>query len=241
MSIVLDVIIIAIAALFVYSGYKRGLLSSVINFAGSAVSTLLASLIAPMLAVNLYDSFVGVKLEGLIEKKLPEMYMGIKPEEISDKLMKDLPDFVLNAFGLSGIDKAKLTSEISKGMDNIPYLVGNLLKPLAMRLLTIILTLALFLIFTAIVSIITRALTKASDFIGLSTTNKILGAVLGILAAAVIVMVTALLMNVLVVFLPSDSAEYLKQAIDKSIMFRYIYYDLNVPGQLINVMINGGI
>ncbi len=240
MSIVLDVMVIAILAIFVISGFRRGIITSVINFACAAASTLLAAIIAPIIAINLYDSFVGEKLEGLIEKNLPQMYIGIKPEEISDKLMNNLPDYVLNAFGLSGIDKAKLTAEISKGMNDIPYLVGNLIKPVTMKLLTILLTLALFIVFAGIISLVTRTLTTATDLAGLSTVNKLLGALLGVLAAAVIIMVMALMLSTLVIFLPSDMAEYFRQSIDKSIIFRYIYYDLNVPGQLINVMINGG-
>ena len=109
-----------------------------------------------------------------------------------------------------------------------------------MKLLTILLTLALFIVFAGIISLVTRTLTTATDLAGLSTVNKLLGALLGVLAAAVIIMVMALMLSTLVIFLPSDMAEYFRQSIDKSIIFRYIYYDLNVPGQLINVMINGG-
>ena len=240
MSIVLDVLVLAVVTLFIFSGFKRGVISRAIHFAGAAVSALLSAIIAPLLAVNLYDSFVGEKLQGLISRKLPDLYMGIKPEEVTNKLMNDLPDFVLNALGLCEVDKNKINEQISQGMDNIPYIISDLLKPVTLKLLTIILSLTIFTIISAIISIATRGLTSSLDVSGLSAVNKTLGAILGLLPAAIIIMILSFVIYILIVFLPQDSARYLNMAVDNTFLFRHIYYDMNVLGQLMTVILGGG-
>lgn len=237
MNFVLDITVIIIIVVFVISGYKRGIINSVVHFVGAAVASVLSSIIGSFISVGFYNNYIKDKIIGLINDNMPKITMSTTPDEISATLMKDLPDFAKNALDMVGISQTKLTQEIKNTSLKVPEMVETLIRPIAMKLLTIVLTLAVFTIIVAIISIATQSLTSALDVVGLSTLNKILGAVLGVLAAAVIIMIVSLVMYILIVFLPADSSQCLTDGINSSYIYKGIY-NINVPEAIISNMIN---
>ncbi len=240
MGMVLDILVVGIIGLFVFTGFRRGLINTVVHFVSAAVSCLIASIAGSFISVRLYHSFVRQQVMSVIEKNMPEMTMNIKPEDISKDLTEKLPSFAKNALGLEGITQQELTKRISEGKSEVPVLVEEMIRPVLLKLLTIIVTLAIFTIIVAIISIATRSLTSALDISGLSIVNKLIGGLIGIPAAVVILMVISLVMYILIVFMSPESTGYLAKGIDDSTLFKLIYYNINVPEQIITRLINGG-
>ncbi len=239
MNYVLDLTVIAIVAVFVISGFKRGLINSVVHFVGAGVASVISTLVASFLSGNLYYSFIKSKIIEEAEKNMPQITLNTKPDDISDALMKDLPDFAKNALDMVGVDKNKLSNEIKNAAIDTPELVEGLIRPIILKLLTIILALALFTILVAVISLTTRSLTSAIDVMGLSFVNKFFGAVLGILAAAVIIMILSLVIYILIVFLPTDSSDILRESIDSTFLLKFIY-NINIPEMIITGIIAPG-
>ncbi len=239
MNIVLDIIVVAAVFLFVFSGYKRGLINTVVHFFGAAVASIASSIIGSFLALHLYNTYIRFKIIQLISDNMPEITMASKANEIANGLMDNLPDYAKNFLSLAGFDIKSLTKEIANTKAKIPELIESLVRPISLKVTTIIITLALFVVFVAILSIFTKSLTSAVDIIGLSGINKLLGAVLGVLAAAVIVMIVSLVLYLLIAFLPPDSAEFIRNGINNSYIYKYIY-SINLPEYLITIVTNGG-
>ena len=55
MNIFIDIITVAIFALFIYSGYKRGIIYMVINIIGTFAASLISSFLASSMSVWLYN------------------------------------------------------------------------------------------------------------------------------------------------------------------------------------------
>lgn len=240
MNYILDVLAVAVVVIFVISGYKRGILNSVSHFLGAAVASVISAFTASFVANYFYYGFIQSKIIEVAEEKMPQITLATKPEDISNELINNVPDFAKNALDILGIDKTKLTQEISDSAGiSAPDVFEGLIRPIIMKLLTVILTLALFTILTAVISLLTRSLTSAVNCVGLSTVNKVFGAVLGLFAAVVIVMILSLVLYILIIFLPEDSAKMLRDSIESTYLLKYIY-NINVPEMIITKILNTG-
>lgn len=239
MNYILDLVVVSVVALFVISGYKRGILNSLSHFFGAAVASVISAIAASFIAGNLYYSFIQSKITETIKESMPQITMSTKPEDISDTLVNKIPDFAKNALSILGIDKTKLAEEIGNTDISAPEVLEGLIRPIALKLLTIIIALALFIILVAVISFLTRSFTSAIDSVGLGMVNKIFGAILGILAAAVIMMILSLVLYILILFLPPGSSNVLKEGIDSTFLLKYIY-NINIPEIIITGILNSG-
>ncbi len=235
MNYIMDLVVISVFVIFVVSGYKRGILNSVAHLVGSAVSCVLSVFIASFLADNFYFKFIQPKIIEAVEKNMPQITMATSPKDIAGALMSDLPDFAKNALSMSGINTASLTQEISSSPLNVPDVLEGMIRPIIIKLLAIIIGLALFTVFAAVISLLTRSVTSAVDFAGLSILNRISGALLGLLAAVVIIMVLMLVLYILIVLLPDNSSMALREGINSTHLLKYIY-EINVPEMIIDAM-----
>lgn len=239
MNYVLDIMVVAVVALFVVSGFKRGIISTVVHFLGAGVSAVASSILGSFIALYAYDNFIKNAIIDYVAKKLPEITMATQPADIANGIMEKLPDYAANFLNMAGIDAKSLTKEIAASKLDVPVLVETLVRPITLKVTTIILTLALFIVFVAIISLFTQSLTSAIDLTGLGTVNRILGAVLGFLAAAVIIMVLSLVLYLVMAFIPIESSEYLREGINNSYIYKLIY-SINLPEYLIAIVTNGG-
>lgn len=239
MNYILDIMVISVVVIFVISGYKRGILSSVSHFVGAAVASVLSAFVASLIANNFYYNYIQQKIIELVEEKMPQTTLTTSSMDISNALMNDLPDFAKNAFDLVGIDRTKLADEISNTKISVPEFVEELICPIILKLITVILALALFTIIVAVISLFTRSLTSSINFNCLSQVDKIFGAFLGILAAVVIIMILSLVLYILMVFLPPDSAKVLRESIDSTFLIKYIY-NINIPEIIITKILDLG-
>lgn len=240
MNYILDVMVVAVVLVFVISGYRRGILNSLSHFLGAAVASVVSAFASSFIANNFYYNFIQSKIIEAAQEKMPQITMMTKPEEISNALINNMPDFAKNALDILGIDSAGLAQEISKSKGiSAPEILESMIRPILMKLLTIILTLALFTIVVTVISLLTRTFTSAIDRAGLSSVNKILGAAFGIFAAVVILMILSLVLYILTVFLPADSSEILRKGIDSTYLLKYIY-NINVPEIIITNLLNQG-
>ena len=230
MNYILDIMVISVVVIFVISGYKRGILSSVSHFVGAAVASVLSAFVASLIANNFYYNYIQQKIIELVEEKMPQTTLTTSSMDISNALMNDLPDFAKNAFDLVGIDRTKLADEISNTKISVPEFVEELICPIILKLITVIL---------ALISLFTRALTSSINFNCLSQVDKIFGAFLGILAAVVIIMILFLVLYILMVFLPPDSAKVLRESIDSTFLIKYIY-NINIPEIIITKILDLG-
>jgi len=237
LNIALDVIVVVVAALFIFNGYKRGVVNILVHFFGSAISAIAAAVAGSLLAEHIYINFIQKKLIDFLTDCTPFEDLGVTTADIASGLVDNCPEYLRNILSMMNITKKDIAVAIGSSPLSAAELVEEMIRPATLRLITVILAIAVYTICVAVISIVTKGLTTAIDLSGLSTPNKIAGAVLGVLAALVIIMVLSFVLYILMVFLPEESSKALRMGIDHSFLYRYIY-NMNVPDQIISVIIN---
>lgn len=228
MNIVLDLLIVGIVAFLVIGGYKKGLLQTVVNLGSALVASILSSITASFLSIHVYNGFVK---QGIIDAVKSAMPQSTNPAEIAKGLFDQLPEYAKNGLNMVGLDSNALAREIKASNLNVPELVENLIRPVAVRLVTVILSVILFIIILTIIAIMTKTITSVVDTAGLGGANKAAGAVLGLFQALVLIMVITLIIYFMTVMLPADMAKGLRDAIDETYLYKGIYY-INIPEKI---------
>ena len=228
MSIILDLIVAVIIAVLLIGGYRRGLARAVVGLLGSFFSSVASVLIASIASTGIYNVFVKDYIVKTISDNMPDIDIQTKAADISDSLMHSLPAYAKNALEIAGVTPDKLINEISSANTSVPELVEGMIRPVLIKLITVILTMIIFLILTAVIAAATKTIDSFVNIKGVKTVNKILGGILGLMEALVLIMIMSMLIYFLLVLLPVDVAESLQEGIDRSLLYQRIYY-INLP------------
>ncbi len=238
MNFFLDFIVIAVIALFVATGFKKGFIYSIVNLLGTAISVVVSSVAGSMLALPIYNSVVQKSIidgvDGIV-RSLPEETTAL---QTANEVMEQSSTFINNIFTFSGVTSDSLSNEIMSTNLSVPDLVETLVRPYAVRMISTILTILLFVVLTIIVKLIADALTKTIEFVKLGTVNRILGIVFGVAESALVIMVITLMIYFVMMYLPSGMCNDLHNGINQTYLYRYIY-QYSMPDQIITQLTLG--
>lgn len=232
MNFLLDLGVILLFGLFVFSGAKRGIVYMAINIGGTIGAGLLSSFAASLLAMPIYNAFVKSNLVN----SLAEATRGIdksKPAEAAAQALESLSNFTLNTFSFTGIDAAQLAKDIKKTNLSIPDLLEGMLRPMAVKMISIILTVILFIIIMMVVSFLAVRFTKAINKTTLGIPNRIFGGLVGLAEALFIVMMITMIINFVMMFLSPEDCKNLNDDINKTWIYQYIYR-ISIPDAIIS-------
>ncbi len=230
----LDIIVIAIIALFAFSGFKRGLVYSIIGVFGSLIAAALSSLAATFLSLSIYESFFLTRIQETVAESLSALPEISSASQKAQCLFDSMPSVLVNTLNLTGITQDSLTNEIKTSMiREVPVLVESLVRPMIVRLITIILTAILFVVFTFLIKLAANVLTKTIDIAKLSTANKLAGAIFGLGEAVVLIMVFSLILYFIMMFLSPEHCMSVQNMIDSSYLYKGIY-QFSLPDAIIS-------
>ena len=234
MSLMLDIGVVALLVLFIYSGVKRGIIYMAINAGGSLLASVIAPFIASMLSLTVYNSFVKENIINGVNdatKDITTTDTLQKAQEIIDALS----NFSLNAFSFLGIDSQSLAKELSVTRLDPGTIVESMIRVMAVKMISTVLTFVFFLILMFIVSFLAAKFTKAVDRTMLSGVNRACGAIVGVVEALLIIMILSLILYFVMMFLPPDSCKSLNDAINNSWLYKFIY-NISLPDKIISMI-----
>ena len=189
----------AIVLIFILIGAFRGIIRTLLNLIGLALNGFLSYFIAGTLAQGLYDSFFRQALTERIREAIAQNGVSFAV----DSAVSAMPDWLANAVGLSEKLSGQNLEQLAKGVvlsDDqtlaMAQAVERVLAPVAVALLTIITVFVLFTLIMIIIKIIIRLIIKALDGPVLRTADRVLGAIVGGVEGAVIVLFLCALLNI---------------------------------------------
>ncbi len=189
----------AIVLIFILIGAFRGIIRTLLNLIGLALNGFLSYFIAGPLAQGLYDSFFRQALTERIREAIAQNGVSFAV----DSAVSAMPDWLANAVGLSEKLSGQNLEQLAKGVvlsDDqtlaMAQAVERVLAPVAVALLTIITVFVLFTLIMIIIKIIIRLIIKALDGSVLRTADRVLGAIVGGVEGAVIVLFLCALLNI---------------------------------------------
>ena len=191
MFLVIDIILVAVFALFVYTAMKKGFMLSLLEFLAVIISFVLAYSLSPVVAEAAYDGFVEKQLVESVEEKIDENFSLEETGEQAEQLLDAIPDYMVafaESFGISVNDiKRDLAKEDLSNENLATELVENIAQPIAIGALTVVSFLILAVVLQIILKVLARLISGVFKLPVIGSANKILGAILGACKGIVVV------------------------------------------------------
>ncbi len=191
MFLVIDIILVAVFALFVYTAMKKGFMLSLLEFLAVIISFVLAYSLSPVVAEAAYDGFVEKQLVESVEDKIDENFSLEETGEQAEQLLDAIPDYMVafaESFGISVNDiKRDLAKEDLSNENLATELVENIAQPIAIGALTVVSFLILAVVLQIILKVLARLISGVFKLPVIGSANKILGAILGACKGIVVV------------------------------------------------------
>ncbi|MGN0537382.1 MAG: CvpA family protein [Acutalibacteraceae bacterium] len=231
---IIDTVLVVVFMLFVVTDYKKGFLYAV----GETVSVFLASIFASLLSTPLADFIYNHAVAPNVIREVQRLVSGnaITNEQASE-LFDQFPQFVQNALISVGVSKETITYTVNQTGESVPNAVETLVKPYFLNFITVLLSVILFFVLMSVLFFVVRLLTKSINFMGLGIVNRLAGAVVGIVKAAFLFMIVALVLYLCISIMPTDTATAIQEQIECTTIFKF-FFNFNIPSAIISGLAN---
>ena len=174
MSIVLDLLIVAIVLVTAILSAKRGFVRTATELVGFIAAVYLAFTLSAPAADFVYDKMVEPRLVQGIEEKIAEASTNA-----GNNAIEALPDFIENNLDKFGIDANTLGSMATNAAQPATMLSENVLEPIFTGIFKAIFSILIFIILSFAAKLLAKLLNKIFSFSVVGVLNKALGFALG--------------------------------------------------------------
>lgn len=236
MSVLIDIIVIALSCAIVYFSAKKGFVRIFISVLGYVLAFIIATAISKPISAAVFDNMVKPAVVSNINKALPDT-SGITEraaavDQAVDEIFDNIPEFAAEYLENSGMSRGEIADSVdgivSADTQSIAEgIVDALIKPLVINLLEMIVFLVLLTILTAAFRVVSKPLQRIKNIPLIGPLNSFLGGVLGILRASLTIYVLAAAAKMFVV-LTGNSNEVLNETVISSTYIFNIFYKYNL-------------
>lgn len=224
MNIVLDLIVVLIIAVFIFTTMRHGFVKSFLNLAALILAVVIVSSCGKILASTAYDAFLKKSINKSVSDKISSSAYSATDVSESDikAIYSKLPQLVQNSAKNSGITPEKLINNVGDSKEKLAASIENdVIRPVACSFIQIIIQILLFALLMFLFGLIIKFLCTLFKAPVLSHVNKALGALLGFVKGVVVAAIVCCLISYIVSV--SRDGEFLiftSAAIDKSVLFK---------------------
>lgn len=190
MSILLDVTVVALLAVTVYLGFRRGFVKTVMGAVGFLVALAVAVAFAPTLKAEVMKSRVATNVKVYAEEAIEKLLDGEEKEdydELFDNENKSSVELMLDSFGLGEKYESFKDSYNEWKDENTETIKANLVNYLSETAIDvgalIISFIAIFVLARLLLRLAEWLLDRFCDLPVLKQANKLLGIVAGVVLA----------------------------------------------------------
>ncbi len=185
MSIILDLLVVAVVALTAVLAARRGFTRTMIEVVGFFLAIYLSFALATPLAQSTYDGLLAPGITSTAERVIGDEIDLETLESTVDRVWDALPQPIVLAASNFGVTKTALLQEIRQVGDPdvgkmTDLVMSRLVEPTAVLFLKILFGILLFLVLLILVKILARLLGKLVRLPLVGTLDRTLGAVLGV-------------------------------------------------------------
>lgn len=225
MAILLDTVVLFLFILFIVSGFKSGMIRSLIGFIGTVIAFVLSLYLSNIVADFIYNNYINNVLVSQINETLNQN-ISYDINYKSAAIFNGLPSFLSGYLAISGITPDIISNVIESSTDNASHEIVKLISPAVVNTIRTIVMSILFLIISMIVGLFVRTIKKVVRIPVLRQVDQILGALIGGCKCFIILILITFLLKI---FLPMSSnipEIFSKNTIDSTFLFR-TFYDKN--------------
>ena len=193
MSIILDVILIAIFAAYVITAAKKGFVRTLLELVAVVAAIFLSFQISPVISQTVYDGFVEKEIVATLEEQISENVDALSVTEKANAVLDSIPDFAVSLASSAGVEISTIKDQISSqkfdSQNLAQSLVDKIAEPIVVGALTIIIFILLAVVLMIALKFVAKLISKLFDIPLVKSVNKSLGGVLGAIKGALVVVV----------------------------------------------------
>ena len=215
MSIVIDLILVAIIALTAFVSYRYGFVRTLVEVIGFVIIMIVINAVSLPIAGGIYDKYVDEKIVEATKD------ITIDTEDSGEEFWNSLPEFIRNNSGILGLKRETIIETFDNYVKNgitetASKTSQELIKPIVVKPISLIVSLLLFFVCNPIIHFIARLINGvvAKSFVG--GLNAKLGLVIGLPKGIIFAVAFVIFLLMLVSLYPSGVWIFNKEAVDKS-------------------------
>lgn len=212
LSIIIDLILVLIFAVFIFNGRRKGFINTVLTLAATAIGIFVAYTYSQPVAQWADEAFVKNaavnSIAGIISSKLSS-----GTQAVTDAI----PSYIAEAAQAGGVSLSELIDGMGSSIDAVQLaeqIYGAIYNIIVLPVLTVIAFVIIYAIISFILSFVVKVIDKFFKLPVLKGLNKTLGGVLGAVKGVVAIAILSVVLVVTKVFCP----EAFGAAVDESII-----------------------
>lgn len=221
MSIILDLIVLAIIVLTVVMSARRGFVRVIIELAGFIAAIFITFTISTPLGNITYDKIIEPPALNAVED------ITVDSASVSvETLWRSMPKFVQDNAEKLGISKAAIEKTLNNNAGSSAKAVAKtvsqeVVKPVVSELLALIYSVIVFILLLIAVKFLAKFLNRIFSFSVIGTLNRVLGGIVGIPKGIIIAILFCLIVALITMFTSEGFLFFSKDVIDKTVIFKF--------------------
>ncbi|MEE1281671.1 MAG: CvpA family protein [Acutalibacteraceae bacterium] len=202
-----DLIMVIVILIFSIVGFARGAVKTIISFVGAILSYVLSYTLGKRLAEPVYNYFLKESVEKEISLQVTDLLENGNGN-IGDSIAESLPDslqiFVSDTDLINSLNNV-VGDTNAQVVESATHIIHQVAEPIFISLLSICLTIVLFMIFNAVVSVVLHLSNFIDKIPVVGKANRIVGAVIGFMSGLVLTFATVFVFTQFTPFILNDS------------------------------------
>lgn len=224
-GLILDIFFLAFAVLTIFIARKKGFVLTLLDFAAFFLAVFLAIPVSGWLAEGVYNTFISQSVVTALESQLPSAASSAEIAAQVNAVLNDFPDFVTAYASSIGIDISEISRQVSAAGASAGSLAqtveANIVAPIVTAVCKAIIFVILLIIFVILLKIAARLINQFFKLPVLKTLNGTLGAVLGVLKAAVGIVIICSVIG-LIGELTAESTPVIQNSVNDSVVAEFV-------------------
>lgn len=226
MSIILDLIVLAIIVITVLMSAKRGFVRTLIELLGFIAAVFISFTISTPLANSTYDKIIEPSILSTVTSTVDTAADNSAAAAV-DSFWNEIPGWIKGGIEKAGISKESLdgsiTSNIGNGVQSaVESASQNVIKPAVTSTLALIYQVISLIVLMALVKPLAKLINKLFSFSVIGTANRVLGGVVGVPKGIIYAVAFCLLITLAASFTANGFLIFTGETMEKSLFFSFV-------------------
>lgn len=224
MSLVIDVILLAIILAAIIVGYKKGFIKISVVAVGFVISFVLAIILSSTVANNVYDRFLQEKMVSTVSDTLEKQGNVTIDTAIDNAFSSD--KMIIKMAKICNVTADDIKPELSETSNEITtvsqYIEDKVIRPTMTFMLRVIFMILLFILSSLLFNLLSRLLSKTFSLTVAKKADPVVGGILGFFIGIVIVFLLSILLDTVISLFPDGFIGITSATRDGSYIYRFV-------------------
>ena len=226
MSIIIDLIVLAIIVITVLFSAKRGFVRTLVEFIGFIAAVFITFTISTPLANATYDKIIEPSILSSVTSAV-DTAADNSAAAADEGFWNEMPEWIKSSVEKTGISKESLEGSITENIGNgvqsaVATTSQGVIKPAVTSTLALIYQVIFLIVLLAVVKPLAKLINKLFSFSVIGTANRVLGGVVGVPKGIIYAIAFCLLITLIVSFTANGFLIFTNEAMEKSYFFSFV-------------------